>query len=135
MRDNPKRYSLDEKKLVGDRLVALWEDMQKQASKPRRRPLSLSDPRMWWFGLPPRGEPYPVLTKDRMRWRLVCVLHDEFELAWDKTFEHASKIFADTSYRGGVETMQRAYKKIERSLPEADRRKAERRGKHRLPLG
>jgi hypothetical protein len=137
MSDDPKRHSFDDLPLVGDRLVALWEGMQEQAAKPRRRPFSLSPaPRMWWFGLPQVGGRYPHVTKDRIRWRLVCVLHDEFELTWDETFNRATEIFADTSYRGGVETMKRAYKKIERTLPDTERRKAERRGKRRrFPLG
>jgi hypothetical protein len=161
MSDDPKRYSFDDildaiirtsggrlltpeeaktlddkEKLVADRLVALWEKMQKRTAKPRRRPFSLSgDPRMWWGGLPMVGGRQPVVTKDRMRWRLVCVLHDEFELTWDETFSHATEIFAGTFWRGGIETMKRAYKKIERSLPAEERRTAERRGKRRLPLG
>ena len=124
-----------EDKLVADRLLTLWEGVQGRVANPRR-PFSISaDPRMWWIGLPQRGGQYPIVTKDRQRWRLVCILHDEFGLTWEETFQRASGMSAGTSMRGGVETMKRAYKKIERDLPEEDRRTGERKGKRRHPLG
>jgi hypothetical protein len=57
-----------------------------------------------------------------MRWKLMRLLLDEAGLTWDDAYWCAGRIFEDTPFKGGRETLRKSYEKGERVLPKEKRR-------------